>query len=301
MTEALSFPISSVMDIGEEPEFNQVPQGTAARAGGSSGSSRRCLPFARGLFAKQEESCETSGPPHPHLVVVRVRGAVAGRMHSTAERAPAHMRLNAQPLPMIQVTLCFAEKDEALQLVSKVQAYKRYHLAVTLSTYVHAFAAASQRESQRRSCTPAEVGAMACRLQASPLSVEPPPLPPRPRDLPPAQRLPRMVSNEEGEVFWYIPRKPTVRSQRPDAPGMVPLPQPECLDERTPPPPRDVSAGQEDSADGLLDVSSKDSPQTRRARSPATSDPEDVHATETPAPCLVSPTPAPGRPLHSHW
>eukprot|EP00419_Tripos_fusus_P003648 CAMPEP_0172679154 /NCGR_PEP_ID=MMETSP1074-20121228/15874_1 /TAXON_ID=2916 /ORGANISM="Ceratium fusus, Strain PA161109" /LENGTH=228 /DNA_ID=CAMNT_0013497281 /DNA_START=228 /DNA_END=913 /DNA_ORIENTATION=+ len=47
---------------------------------------------------------------------------------------------------------------------------------------------------------------MAARIHSQTPSMEPPPLPPRPPELPPTNRLPRMVSNDEGEVFWYVPK-----------------------------------------------------------------------------------------------
>merc|ERR550525_206288 len=104
--------------------------------------------------------------------------------------------MNSQPPPALQLTLCFREKEEALQLVSRTLAYKKYQLSVTMSTCIYALTTISHRESQRHSCN-REDSALACRMDASALSVDPPPLPPRPHDLPPAQRLPRMVSNGE--------------------------------------------------------------------------------------------------------
>merc|ERR1712167_33971 len=57
---------------------------------------------------------------------------------------------------------------------------------------------------------------VADRMQSSEEAslIEPPPLPPRPIDLPPPSKLPRMIANDEGEVFWYIPRRRQPREQK---------------------------------------------------------------------------------------
>lgn len=164
-------------------------------------------------------------------------------------------------------------------------------------------------------------------------SVEPPPLPPRPSDLLPPNRLPRIVTNDEGEVFWYIPKKqttppagggPTVPNGTnasdgavaaganfPKAPTPVPKPNFSVGADRVPQP-HGIQAD-----DPVPDMSPRPapgpsvtlplSPQTRSASRPRhfteggdasgfdAADTGLLAAIDTPAPCLVAPTPMPGR------
>merc|ERR1719420_511701 len=100
-------------------------------------------------------------------------------------------------------------------------AYKKYALSAALAAHLNTFTAMSQREALRHKHTLGEEGAVARKMAATEMgsSVEPPPLPARLTDLPPPSQLPRMVTNDEGEVFWYIPRK---RQQRPKGPTEPP-------------------------------------------------------------------------------
>jgi hypothetical protein len=209
------------MDVVEEVEFANVvadmvePRRAAAGAVAGGGGRRSVPPFSRSLVAQDAVTCDESGnrrpplPPTPHLVGVRVKGALAGRANG-AERVPAHMRLRAQPPPPIVLFLCFAERSEALQFISKVLAYKKYQLTVAVHMQVTSLAAVSRRETLRRGHKLFEDSPIARRMpsQDAASSVEPPPLPPRPSNLPPPNKLPQMVTNDEGEVFWYVPKKP---------------------------------------------------------------------------------------------
>lgn len=355
--------------------------GQAAATGGATGSSgsrrQQQQPFARSLapwekpseHSTEKDKSGVPEPPYPYLVEVRVKGALAGRLNG-AEKTPIHLRLNAQPPPPVAIVFSVPERDKALKCISAILAFKKYHLSIALSTYLNTLTAVSQRQSERRGARLPEEGVVAQRMmgQAAVPSVEPPPLPPRPADLPQANRLPRMVTNDEGEVFWYIPRKQksgggtsgaaptgaTATSGRP-----MPVPQPDADTANPPPPdpsPRDgqasataptmslqpaasAPAGPARGGDflGSLDISAtrpqtpprsaaaRPSPQagpaagaagsaspgagpvssssatapapmtpTRAAPAAAPFD-DGCDVVDTPAPCLTSPTPTPGR------
>eukprot|EP00927_Polykrikos_kofoidii_P022382 TRINITY_DN20916_c0_g1_i2.p1 TRINITY_DN20916_c0_g1~~TRINITY_DN20916_c0_g1_i2.p1 ORF type:complete len:560 (+),score=100.08 TRINITY_DN20916_c0_g1_i2:130-1680(+) len=233
MTEILNFPITSVLEVVEEMEFSQVAS-DAVEPRRVNGSNRRAVPpFTRALPAQDnigtpcEESCggvgdgnnagsasgDTSShgslplPPTPHLVVVRIKGALAGRAHG-AERVPAQLRLHAEPPPPILVFVCFAEHLEVLQFVERMQGYKNFHNSLGVRMYISSEAAMYTRDSVRRAHRLGDDSAVAQRIQVcpTPAAVEPPLLPARPPELLPANRLPQMVTNDEGEVFWYIPK-----------------------------------------------------------------------------------------------
>jgi len=248
-------------------------------------------------------------------VGLRVKGALVGRMHRQ-ERAPAHMRLNAQAPPPLKLTLCFSERTEARQFVSTMMAYRKYYLSVTLSTYIHAHAAASRRELARHPRRIAEDSTMAVRMNEHVPSVEPPPLPPRPPELPPTNRLPRMVSNDEGEVFWYVPKP---KPQHPDSissTGACATLQPKGARMSLTPLPQPAGAGDDDVAfpspesDAPRSVGAKPAAATAGAAATAAhaatpampgsnlaatmEDDVDMSLVETPAPCLKARTPDPG-------
>jgi len=317
MTEALNFPISSVVDVVEETDFApatasarpQPSTSTLDHKRNNAGSSRRCvMPFARALFAHSSTGDSSGGPPippHPHLVGVRVKGALAGRHH--AERTPAHLRLHAQPPPPVVLVLSFPVKEEALLFISQMLAYKKYHLSVALSTYINSFTAVSTRESQRRGHHLMEENDCMHRMQqqVTAPSVEPPPLPPRPADLQPPNRLPRMVTNDEGEVFWYIPRK-----QKPPASCSPPPPQPNMVEPLVEPPtemPSKQLQAKEVPATLLITRPSEANDQKATIQTDSVREPvpaersvldgfeEEMPLADTPAPCLLSPTPSPGR------
>jgi hypothetical protein len=233
LTETLNFPISAVVDVTDETEFkpgDHLAQPVPApappqveRRMGPIVQRRSLIPFARALFSKATADAASSSsssskvePPYPHLVGISVRGSLAGRMHGP-EKAPAHMRLNAAPPPPMSMFLSFADKDESRQFVSKMLVHKKYQLSVSLSTYIHTFTAVSQRESVARGHHLTDESPLSLRMQQQGPSLEPPPLPCRPADVPPASRLPRMVTNDEGEVFWYIPRKQQQAQQQTQA------------------------------------------------------------------------------------
>merc|ERR1711920_907863 len=103
---------------------------------------RRVLPFARALFAARCSSTaqlqpSVAEPPFAHTVRMRVRPALAGR---------ACMQQQQQP---ICIWLCFSELEQAHLFVSKVMAYKRYHVATILLTHIKTFAELMEREEQR--------------------------------------------------------------------------------------------------------------------------------------------------------
>lgn len=248
-TELLNFPLSAIMDLLEDVDYDAVVAEARASSRGSpvtlgslgaSGLTKRRQPppFARasskaappeegadvalaaeGGGAEGEAEAVWPTPPSPHVVCVRVKGALAGKA-GAGERVPAHMRLHAQAPPPIALFLAFPERADAKAFHAKVLAYKKYHLSIAVRTHVGSLAATARREALRRSPGPGEpeLGDVAKRISAyvsaSP-SLGPPPLPPRPATMPPAHRLPRMVTNDEGEVFWYITSKPT--SEAPSA------------------------------------------------------------------------------------
>eukprot|EP00931_Biecheleriopsis_adriatica_P046503 TRINITY_DN26711_c0_g1_i2.p1 TRINITY_DN26711_c0_g1~~TRINITY_DN26711_c0_g1_i2.p1 ORF type:complete len:766 (+),score=156.42 TRINITY_DN26711_c0_g1_i2:38-2335(+) len=156
-----------------------------------------------------EFSAERPPPEASHFVAIKVRAAVAGRQPGQ-ERAPPHMRLQVEPRPALKMVLALHEKEQSLKLISTVLAFKQYQLSVALQSFLQTFKAMAARSKQRGGYRLGEEGDKASS------SGGPPPL--RPPGLPPPSRLPRIVANEEGEVFWYLPRKDSPSSlSRPNA------------------------------------------------------------------------------------
>lgn len=324
MTETMNFPVSSVVDVVEDPDFNAAaaaetipppaPPPEAQRPGG--GPPRKAtMPFARALgHADGDEKSARSrlAPPHPHLVGVRIKGALAGRGPGQ-EKAPVQMRLRAQPPPPVTMVISFSLKDEAVQVISKMLAFKKYHLSVALAAHLNTYNAVSQREAQRQGHRLIEEGPLSKRMQSQEEAslVEPPPLPPRPSDLPPPSRLPRMVTNDEGEVFWYIPRKRAPKEQKKASVGPAEavtgqVPEKGC-------PSGDTGVPVENRSNGVHPPLSPRTAAVTPGAGPRVNDvtelnprgpyrPGDDEANlgplDTPPPCLVSPTPSPGRPAH---
>ncbi|CAE8590995.1 unnamed protein product [Polarella glacialis] len=179
----------------------------------SSKDTRQQLKPQNGFAPPQGPGMVSSSCPPPGvsvLVRVRIRGSLAGRQPGQ-ERSPPHLRSLSDQRPPVKLVLAFSDKEQAVQLISRLLDYKKYQLSVALATFLQTFAAVVQREtaSEKSRHRQVEDGALLQRMQgqeAFPI-VEPPPLPPRPAGLPPPSRLPRIVANEEGEVFWYMPRK----------------------------------------------------------------------------------------------
>eukprot|EP00930_Biecheleria_cincta_P011777 TRINITY_DN11485_c0_g1_i1.p1 TRINITY_DN11485_c0_g1~~TRINITY_DN11485_c0_g1_i1.p1 ORF type:complete len:868 (-),score=134.61 TRINITY_DN11485_c0_g1_i1:23-2605(-) len=157
--------------------------------------------------ARPVPACSADRPPREaaHFVSVTVQGSLAGRQPGQ-DRTPPHLRMQADARPPIKITLAFTEKDQALRLISCLLDFKRYQISVALKCFVQTFATMANRERQhaasiRGASSPAPVASGKAATAPQPLPAV------RPIGLPPASRLPRVVANEEGEVFWYMPRR----------------------------------------------------------------------------------------------
>lgn len=203
--------------------------GAAASAGGAGGGLLRSTvppPFARSPPPASEIG--SAMPPTPHRVVMRIKAALAGRGGHPMNKQSAKMRLQATPAPPIVLALCFRERDEALRFISTLLAFKKYHTSAALAARVGTLAAEVQRrrdaisraeEVKTAAPAPTTAASFAAAIASAAASATARPM--RPPHLPPSSRLPRMVTNDEGEVFWYIPR------QRPQpAPAAPPAPAP---------------------------------------------------------------------------
>lgn len=347
LTEGMVFPISSIVDCAEEPAFtptvpvpgaiataetpanggatngeqtNGQTQVPAPNANGTTGASsrRQVQPFWRSLApweTKDQGHPQATGeatrgnPPYPHIVGVRVKGALGSGPRGGAEKTPVHMRLNSQPPPPVAIVLSFPEKEKALGFVQAVSGFKKYCLSLAISNYLNTMTKLSQRQTERRNLQCAEEGAVAQRIaqcQATAPPVEPLPLPARPADIPQASRLPRMVTNDEGEVFWYIPRKQANQPSRPQKPNgptnmtaSRPMPQPDP-DMASPPPeiggtgPQTPRRSPSSTQSVSTSVAAPETPKVVKKSHPTGFD-DDLGDADTPAPCLASPTPTPGR------
>eukprot|EP00747_Dinoflagellata_sp_TGD_P097120 gnl/TRDRNA2_/TRDRNA2_167028_c0_seq3.p1 gnl/TRDRNA2_/TRDRNA2_167028_c0~~gnl/TRDRNA2_/TRDRNA2_167028_c0_seq3.p1 ORF type:complete len:787 (+),score=119.79 gnl/TRDRNA2_/TRDRNA2_167028_c0_seq3:64-2424(+) len=223
VTETMNLPISSVLEVVEDNDFvfplqpatpapasqdaaSATPGAAAAgrpQAGKAAGKGgrRAAMPFARSLVVPREQPASgTAGdgastaprqpkPPHPHLVKIRVKGALAGRAACGLEKAPPHMRLHAQPPPPVVMCLCFSERGQALQLVARVLEYKKYQLSIALSAHITALTAVSEREAERKRQETSADGSVVQRMLTQDriaTNNQPPPLPStRPANIPP--------------------------------------------------------------------------------------------------------------------
>lgn len=300
----------------------QAPANASSNTNEGQGSSSRkqVQPFSRSLAPwepKEQSVSPTAGtdslgkPPYPYVVGVRVKGSLGSGPRVGAEKTPVHLRLNAQPPPPVAIVLSFPQKETAAEFVQVVLRFKKYCLSLTISNYLNTMTTLSRRHSERRNLRCEEEGAVAQRIaqcQGASRLVEPPPLPPRPADLPQACRLPRMVTNDEGEVFWYVPRKQVSQPPRPQKPNTVaasrPLAQPEP--DRTSPAlelgpqtPRQFLLSNTNNAvsPGVAansNIAAPVTPKTAKSTHAHLFD-DDLGDADTPAPCLASPTPTPGR------
>lgn len=322
----------------EAPQAMAAAPGTAAApTAAASGQSGRkpALPFAR---ARGPAGDLVEQPPTQHFVALRVKGVLAqlGRGHP---KVPPHIRLSAQPPPPITVLLCLSREDDPRTFVQRVAAYKKYHLSVALSAYLLSVTAAApatrngsgagaqaERPSQVSQPSCGEAGAMVRRMKsmesyssnypgaaagwpcppgdhgaAATAALLAPPAPrPRPADMLPPGRLPRVVTSDEGEVFWCLPRRqPAPSGNQPAAPfaGSQPPPKP-AGGEAPPPPVTEPVVPQTPKAPPEVPApptAAAASDTAARPRAPEADD--DVPPVDTPAPCLLSPATAPGRPV----
>lgn len=192
MTDLLHFPGSSILDITEDQGFENA---CYLEKQGLANALARALPFARALFQRTPPASPPCRP-FPHVLRLRVKAALAGRLQGGPQEEFPKLRQTSPIPPPISIWLSFPERAQAVALASKMTAYRKYHIAISLSAYLSMVSVVSKREEDR--------GVL--EEHVSPL--EPPPPPPRPHDLPPASGLPRMITNDEGEVFWFMPRRP---------------------------------------------------------------------------------------------
>jgi len=238
MTESLHWPVSAVVDVVHDATF-EIPAAashkppTSGAATGLAGVLRRAMPFARACFrgsggtdsqeamdAVATPSASSTAPPYPHILRVRIRPALAGRAFCRRQEGePASQQ--QQP---ICIWLCFSQQAEAESFAAKVMAYKKHHVAITLLTYIKTLAVFLEREDVSDSSS--QLGSSLAELpsgQGQPHRLQnekqpyiwpgdaqalpEPPLPRRPSNIPPPSLLPRILANDEGEVFWFMPRK----------------------------------------------------------------------------------------------
>jgi len=222
-TELLSFPHTSIIDVCEDLHFAPPVQGHAIKVeqGGASMAWWLSLPFARRIFFGSEAT-HAPTPPHPHLVRIRIRAVLAGRtmqLQTSAGQPPPWGRGPAPmepPRPPVSLWVCCTSKDQMSKITSRLTAFQRYGIALTLSSHVNTLTVCARRHEGDRRSRRSDEHPIAPRIasgDASPRLLEPPPWPRRPSNLPPPSRLPQMVSNDDGEVFWCIPR-----SRRPPPP-----------------------------------------------------------------------------------
>lgn len=347
-TFQLSSAGGSLQASSAPPTAESSPKGVTTGNGTFTTTVRRAVPFVRAIFAKaalaaagsvhsSEASAEVAGkqsqeqvqqqPPHPHLICVKVKGSLAGRT-TGVEKAPAHLRLHSQPPPDLVMHFALQQKEQAATLATRLLAFRKHHATVAAMSCITSLTTASHREAQvRAQQLAAELSPVQRRMSESggDLLFDPPPPPPRPANVPPASRLPRMVANDEGEVFWYVPRRQQAPQQPQPQPQPAQPPQPSQPSSEQPPvqkqpanptllaKPRDVEGDTEPSptpppsqpgtpcrrmgSNSTLGAVKTPRRECRAPvpRAPLESDWDCMISTDTPAPRIVARTPVPGR------
>mmetsp|Transcript_1787 Transcript_1787/g.4298 ORF Transcript_1787/g.4298 Transcript_1787/m.4298 type:complete len:188 (+) Transcript_1787:2-565(+) len=184
------------------------------------------------------------------------------------------------------VTLSFESRADASSVVTAVLKYKKYQLLVSLGLFLKQQPPPTPHRIDEEDTDPV---AKIVQGKYSP--------PPRPESIPAAQNLPRMVTNDHGEVFWYISRK---RKSKPSKPPTVGPPESESaspgpsgpaagdlgseptplMSPPQPPPPADCAMGDQDGTVGEDDAEGSrplQFPAVHKGLMPSSANPQQPH------------------------
>ncbi|CAK9010515.1 unnamed protein product [Durusdinium trenchii] len=230
-TESLSFPLSSILDVEEASEISMLPQGldgaqpsdlaipdrTQHLSQNGVGGRRHYLPLARFVFSRrssrsatatQQERQSHKQKPNPELaerlpaaaayfVIIKVRAGVIGKVPGQ-ERLPPCMRMR-DSRPPIQLALALYSKQEVSKLIATVLSFKSYQASTASASILY-----KTRAIHDRSKIPHEEAD--AHLPGN------------------AASQARILTNDDGEVFWYVPKrqdtgslsKPELRPEPPE-------------------------------------------------------------------------------------
>ncbi|CAJ1403880.1 unnamed protein product [Effrenium voratum] len=193
-TESLSFPLSAILEVDEVPAPLPSPGGSAEAP---RGVLRRLAPLARCAFRRPQPQ----PPPGARFVELSVSAGVAGKA-AGQERLPPCMRLR-DTRPAIKLFLGVQDQQEALRLLAAVLSFKSYQASAATASILYKLRA-----------RPAQAQPQAQEEAASSPSARP-----------------RIVINDDGEVFWYVPRQEGPQAPSPQEPVTLPPSTPPELQE----------------------------------------------------------------------
>lgn len=246
MTQTMSFPLSSIFEIVTDSKL--VRERLRPPPASLNRFSLRMRPFSRSLgpWHLKEQSDEDTGdieaaetrrpprlsfsmePPSPHLLGIRIKGALAGHaligwgnQYAIPPRVMHNVTGVGSP---ILVVLSMPAKSDAQELVSRVQAYRLYSMSLLIRSYLSActrphmspmstqseesqlgddagvhFPIAEEADAgQEPQCVSlaslASPGVLSTSpLEMSSLNVEP---------------VPWMQTTDDGQVVWHFPESP---------------------------------------------------------------------------------------------
>lgn len=191
-TESLSFPLSSILDV--EEVFELLPPGPMGSVEPPTWKQqfgrKHYIPLGRFIFSRwksKQKPCPETAERLPaaaaYFAVVKVRAGVTGKMPGQ-ERIPPCMRMR-DSRPPVQLALALYEKEEVTKLIATVLSFKSYQASTALQSILF-----KTRAIHSRSKKPSEAEES--------------------QDAPSEARFasqPRILSNDDGEVFWYVPKK----------------------------------------------------------------------------------------------
>eukprot|EP00928_Gymnodinium_smaydae_P016442 TRINITY_DN16173_c0_g1_i1.p1 TRINITY_DN16173_c0_g1~~TRINITY_DN16173_c0_g1_i1.p1 ORF type:complete len:386 (+),score=67.09 TRINITY_DN16173_c0_g1_i1:55-1212(+) len=246
LTQTITLPLSSIQEILSDGA--EVHASVAREVKAAAESFTRWGPLCRALPAPKDRPALPE-LPRSFLAGLLVRGALAwsgrgsggGRRSARPSgrgRPTAEAEAGAVQHESVLVAICFQQRSEAEAFVLRLRALRRHALARAFRPLPPQGGGPSSTHAPSTlggAATPARAGPLRWELDGDERCVEeraaewglapddvlrilhalaappPPPDPTRPA------RVPSMTINEQGQVFWYVPRKQKPLVQRPPA------------------------------------------------------------------------------------
>mmetsp|Transcript_98686 Transcript_98686/g.263871 ORF Transcript_98686/g.263871 Transcript_98686/m.263871 type:complete len:645 (-) Transcript_98686:41-1975(-) len=209
LDQSIHFPFSSILEVQRDASFDVAAEEARMASNWNhrpivSGRRGRVInPFVRAASIPFSDAV-TLDPPQSHLVAIRFAACLAPGPTVVS-------RGNVGPPPTLCLTLAFASPVDAIDVVHAINAGRQYFTMSLVSAALRIKLATAALPTEKVDETEDPVARIVSGSGFQRAA--------RPLTLPPAHLLPRMVTSDEGEVFWFIPRKRRPKPQKPATVG----------------------------------------------------------------------------------
>lgn len=213
VSESINLPISAILDAkdGLEPPMVTDPLPRLPR-------------LLTRVFGRRPADAEPEPPPpppYPHVLSLKVKGSHGVVPPGPGSPPPEHRLHGRVVRAPVLLVLSFPTAKLLREAFAAYLAHKRYVLVLALSCSQPPPSAVSVGQPESEGVDECMVG--------------------RPANLPPQHKLPRMMTNEDGEIFWCVTRRE--RKPRPGGAGLNPQENPQEALGGDREPARDVQGG----------------------------------------------------------